>query len=46
MVPNAMLSAAALVVRTLEFGDYVASQLDFALDELEKEVKVLRKKLK
>ena len=45
-VEDAMLSAAALVVKALEFGDYVASQLDSALDELEKEVKVLRKKLK
>ena len=45
-VEDAMLSAATLVVKALEFGDYVASQLDSALDELEKEVKVLRRKLK
>lgn len=45
-VEDAIITAVALVEKAIQDGEYIAAQLDAALDEVEKEVKKTRKALK
>lgn len=45
-VESDIISALQAVEAALAMGDYIAATLDAALDDLEKEIKVARKKLK
>ncbi|MCC8358026.1 MAG: hypothetical protein LJU34_09435 [Oscillospiraceae bacterium] len=45
-VEDAMIEAAQTILTALALGDYIAEELDAALDELDKEVRQARKALK
>lgn len=45
-VEDAMIEAAQTILTALVMGDYIAQELDAALDELDKEVRKARKTLK